>query len=88
MPSNPFQALLASRKFLLLVMDVLGSLVLYFATKYAAPSIVNDIKYVLLALQPVFIMIIYAIAKEDAAQKASGFQWSDLNPGTMKDCDE
>ena len=89
MRPNPWAGLTQSRKFLLLVMDVVGSLLLYFATKYAAASLVEDVKYVLLALQPVFIMIIYAIAKEDAAEKANGFRWSDLGrPDTMVDDSE
>ena len=78
MKTGPWAGLAQSRKFLLLVMDVIGSLALYFVTKYAGASLVDDVKFVLLALQPVFIMMIYAIAKEDAAEKANGFRWSDM----------
>lgn len=65
---SPLAKLLRSRKFLLMVMDVVLSLVLYFATKYIDQSAVEDIKILIAALQPVFITIIYAIAKEDEAQ--------------------
>lgn len=66
--SSPLAKLLASRKFLLMVMDVVISLTLYFATKYVDPSAVEDVKVVIGLLQPVFVTLIYTIAKEDAAQ--------------------
>lgn len=66
--SSPLAKLLASRKFLLMVMDVVTSLTLYFATKYVAPSAVEDVKVIIGLLQPVFVTLIYTIAKEDAAQ--------------------
>ena len=51
--------------------DIVISLVLYFVTKYAAPSAVEDIKTVILALQPVVLVLIGAIAYEDGqAMKA------------------
>ena len=64
-PPNPFQALLYSRKFWLLALDTLASLALYFAGKYAAPGLFEDIQTVILALQPVFVAVIVAIAWED-----------------------
>ena len=70
---NPIQGLLRSRKFLLLCLDTIISLVLFFVTKYAAPGLAEDIKFVIAAYQPVFVAIIVAIAVEDAALKrASG----------------
>lgn len=68
---SSLKALMNSRKFMLLLMDVVLSLVLYFVVKYVAPSIVEDIKFVIAALQPVFVILINAIAKEDAALKSS-----------------
>lgn len=65
---SPLAKLLASRKFLLMALDVVLSLVLYFAVKYVNPSAVEDIKQVILLLQPVVVTLIYAIAKEDAAE--------------------
>lgn len=64
---NPFTSLLYSRKFLIMVLDVLISLVLFFVTKYAEPSLVEDIKFVIAALQPVVLVLIASIAHEDAA---------------------
>ncbi len=64
---NPFQSLLLSRKFWLLILDTVVSLVLFFGTKYLTPSAMDDVKVLILAFQPVFIAIIAAIAHEDAA---------------------
>lgn len=63
---SPLQTLLKSRKFLLLLLDVIITLVLYFTTKYATPSIVEDVNKVILAIQPIFISLIFAIAYEKA----------------------
>ena len=68
---SSLKALMNSRKFVLLLMDVVLSLALYFVVKYVAPSIVEDIKFVIAALQPVFVVLINAIAKEDAAAKGN-----------------
>ena len=68
---SPLGKLLQSRKFLLMVLDIVISLVLYFGTKYLDPSAVDDIKVVIGLLQPLFVTIIYSIAKEDAAQSLS-----------------
>jgi hypothetical protein len=65
---SPFSKLMQSRKFLLMVLDVVSSLILYFSAKYLDASAVEDIKQLILLLQPVFVTIIYAIAKEDVAR--------------------
>jgi hypothetical protein len=62
---NPWKALFESRKFWLLILDTVVSLVLYFVGKYAGPAF-EDVKLVILSLQPIFLMLIYAIAYEDA----------------------
>ena len=68
---NPFQALLKSRKFLVLLLDTVMSLVLYFSAKYLAAGAVEDIKMAIMALQPVVLVLIGAIAYEDGqAMKA------------------
>ena len=64
--------LLKSRKFWVLVLDTVIALVSYFVTKYAAPSMTDDVLIFIGVLQPVFLMMINAIAKEDAAAKAAG----------------
>jgi len=69
---NPVSGLLRSRKFLLLVLDTIISLVLFFVGKYASPNLAEDIKFIIAAYQPVFVAIIVAISVEDAAAKRSG----------------
>ncbi len=64
-------SLFKSRKFRIMVGDVVVSLILYFSAKYLAPSIVADIKFLIAALQPVIIFVINGIAKEDAAAKSN-----------------
>jgi hypothetical protein len=56
-----------SRKFWLLILDTVISLTLYFVSKYAMGA-VEDVKFLVLALQPVFVTIILAVA------------WNDNNP--------
>jgi hypothetical protein len=68
---NPWKLLFQSRKFWLLILDTCLSLTLYFVGKYAGVAF-EDVKLLVLALQPVFLMIIYAIAKEDVAAKEAG----------------
>lgn len=62
---NPFQSLILSRKFWLLILDTVISLVLYFGTKYLTPAAMDDVRILILALQPVFVVIIGSIAYED-----------------------
>jgi hypothetical protein len=62
-----FQMLLHSRKFLLLLMDCVVSLILYFVSKYGG-AYLEDVKFVILALQPVFWIVIAAIAKDNATE--------------------
>ena len=69
---NPFAALFRSRKFLLLILDVVISLVSYFVTKYAAPGFADDALLVIGSMQPVFVALIAAIAYEDGQAKRSG----------------
>ncbi len=72
MKPNPFSGLVHSRKFWLLILDTLISLILYFVGRYV-PDAIEDVKFAVLALQPVFVTIIIAIAVEDAAlNKANG----------------
>ena len=65
-------ALFQSRKFWLLILDLVISLVLYFGGKYLDPALFDDVKFLIGALQPVFAFIIAAIALEDAAAKRAG----------------
>lgn len=57
-----------SSKFLLLILDVVISLTLYFVGKYL-PTAAPDVEFAIKVLQPVFIALILAIAGEDFALK-------------------
>lgn len=59
--------LVHSRKFLVLLLDTFTSIVLYFGSKYVGEAYFADIKFLIGALQAPVLMIIYAIANEDAA---------------------
>ena len=72
MRTSPIQGLLRSRKFLLLCLDTIISLTLYFVGKYAAVGLAEDVKFIIAAYQPVFVAIIVAISVEDAAAKRAG----------------
>lgn len=70
---NPWERLAASRKFWLLVMDTVISLVLHFVA-VAKPEALEHVKFAILALQPVFVVIITSIAIEDAASNLANKQ--------------
>lgn len=61
-------SLLQSRKFWLLVADTVISTVLFYLGK-THPEWIPDVEQLIAIYQPVFVMLIYAIAKEDAAEK-------------------
>lgn len=63
--ANPMTQLMHSRKFLLLVLDVLISVALYFVGRYY-PAMMDDVKFLVVTLQPVIVVVIGAIAYEDA----------------------
>lgn len=65
---NPWQRLMMSRKFWLLVGDTVVSLLLHLIGA-VKPEALEHAKFAVLALQPVFVVIITAIAVEDAAEK-------------------
>jgi hypothetical protein len=65
------EALFRSRKFWVLIVDTVVSLLVFFVGKYA-PIAAEDVNIVIAALQPVFIMVIGAIAYEDGAALKAG----------------
>jgi hypothetical protein len=69
---KPLAGLIRSRKFLLAMGDLVASVILYFVGKYASPSVAEDVKFIILAIQPVFLILIAAIAYEDGQQKRAG----------------
>ncbi len=78
---NPLQALLRSRKFLVMLLDTTVSLVLYFSAKYLAAGAVEDIKRAIVALQPVVAEPVAAtVATASAFEAAPDSElgaWSD-----------
>lgn len=70
MVKDPIVSLLHSRKFMVFMFDFVVSFMLYFIGKYGSESLLADIKFLIAAIQPGVLMLIYAIAKEDAAEKA------------------
>ena len=58
-----------SRKFWLMVVDVVVSAATYFIAKYVNPAAAEDALWMIGLLQPVVISLITGIAIEDAAQK-------------------
>ena len=62
---NPIASLFKSRKFLLLLLDTAVSCTLYFLAG------LPNVEFLICALQPVFVAIIYSIALEDAAEKGN-----------------
>lgn len=61
---SPLLKLLWSRKFMLLLLDTAVSIALYFFAE------VPNVEFLIGALQPVFVALIYSIAVEDAAEKS------------------
>lgn len=72
---GPLIALLRSRKFMVTLCDLIVALVLYFGGKYVAPAhpgVMEDVKFLIGVLQVPVVMVIGAIAYEDAASKGVG----------------
>ena len=53
-------SIFSSRKFWITVSDLVFSTALFFITKYAAPSMIDDVKFLIGAIQPVVLMLIAA----------------------------
>jgi uncharacterized membrane protein len=68
------RALLRSRKFLFLCLGTVISLMLYFAARYAGPSLAEDVKMIVGLLQlPVTAIIVASLVEDSAAKKAGTF---------------
>jgi hypothetical protein len=76
----PINSLLQSRKFLLLVLDTVISLVLLLGAKYLAVSVFDDVKFLIAAIQPIFVVIIGAIAYEDGQNAKAGLLYINGQP--------
>lgn len=71
MSPNPFNSLLHSRKFWLLILDTVVSVSTYFVGKYLGAE-GKDVIFLIAALQPIFMIAINSITKEDVAQLEAG----------------
>ena len=78
--SNSLQALFRSRKFLIALTDVIISTVVYLLALFLKPDQLDQIKILIGVWQPILGMVIYAIAKEDAALKSAGGQYIPPQP--------
>ena len=56
-----------SRKFWIMVFDIVVSTATYFLTAYAAPDVAKNILWVIATWQPITIAVIVSIAAEDVA---------------------
>lgn len=63
--------ILKSRKFWLMVFDVLISTATFFVTKYVSPDLSENILWLIGSWQPVIIALIVGIAMEDSAEKSN-----------------
>ena len=63
---DAFKSLLKSRKFLLMIVDVVVSLALLYFSNFPNVEVLVGI------LQPVVVAVIVGIAVEDAAEKSNG----------------
>ncbi len=67
---SPFALLFQSRKFLLALVDAVISIAALVLTRFLSPGDVEFVLKIVAVLQPVIVLVIYGIAKEDAAVKA------------------
>jgi len=67
-----FSSLARSRKFWIMLLDLVVSIIGYFTAKYINPATAKDVLFLVGAFQPAILFVIGGIALEDAAQKFSG----------------
>jgi len=65
---SPVSLLFKSRKFWLLILDTVIAIVLYVTSNFV-PAMREHVAFFVGIMQPVFVMLILAIALEDAAEK-------------------
>lgn len=65
-------SLLHSRKFLVMVTDVIIATAIYFVGKYALPTVADDVLWLIGSYQPVVLFVIGSITAEDVAAYNNG----------------
>lgn len=73
-PTNPFYLFVHSRKFWTFILTAGANLILYFATKYLAPTSVEDVKMVLAFVDGLAAIYIGSIAWEDGKRIDNGMR--------------
>ena len=69
---KPVGALAQSRKFWVLIIDTVVSVILYFGAKYLAPAVAEDVVFLIGSLQVVALAVVGGIAYEDGKAKSAG----------------
>ena len=64
--------LLNSRKFWIVVMDVIVSCVLFFGAKYIAPAAFDDVKFIITVIQAPILLVIMAYTVQNSVAIAKG----------------
>ena len=85
---GPLASLMYSRKALIATVDALAALAAVLITAYLAPAHVQTALALVAILQPLAIVWIMAIAKEDAAEKSWSRQYyptTELLPGIIEE---
>lgn len=85
MKPNPFASLVRSRKFWLMIMDMIVSLITYFGGRYLTPATNADMIFLIGAFQPVIIAVILGIAYEDGAKAGSVIMEYEEDAATVDD---
>ncbi len=58
-------SLLQSRKFWIMTVDVVVSIVTYFVTKYFSPDAGKDVLFLIGALQPIVLLVVNSITQQN-----------------------
>lgn len=58
-------SLLESRKFWIMIIDLVVSVITYFVTKYFSPEAGRDVLFLIGALQPVVLMVVGSITVQN-----------------------
>ena len=69
---QPVNSLVQSRKFWVLIIDTVVSLITFFGAKYLAPSMAEDVVFLVGAWQAVALAVVVGIAYEDGKALMAG----------------
>jgi len=68
---GPLKSLMYSRKALIATVDAFFSILSILVTSHLAPDMIEEVLAIIAVLQPLCLVWINAIAKEDSASKSS-----------------